>query len=79
GKDIFEGVCNRCHQGNGNAPLYGESGDVSSLGWVSRQSPAQAVHKIRNGVPSAEMLSLRFLDIERVGDLLAYLQTLEVK
>ena len=78
GKDIYDGVCNRCHQSDGKAPIYGELGDVSSLGWIARQRPAEVVHKIRNGVPSADMVSLRFLDIERIGDLLAYLQTLDV-
>lgn len=77
GKDIYDGVCNRCHQADGKAPIYGELGDVSSLGWIARQHPAQAAHKIRNGVPSADMVSLRFLEIEQIGDLLAYLQTLD--
>ena len=79
GKDIYDGVCNRCHQPDGKAPIYGEPGDVSSLGWIARQHPAQAAHKIRNGVPSADMVSLRFLDDERIGDLLAYLQTLDAQ
>jgi hypothetical protein len=77
GKDVYDGVCNRCHQADGKAPIYGEPGDVSSLGWIARQHPAQAAHKIRNGVPSADMVSLRFLEIEQIGDLLAYLQTLD--
>ena len=77
GKDVYDGVCNRCHQADGKAPIYGEPGDVSSLGWIARQHPAQATHKIRNGVPSADMVSLRFLEIEQIGDLLAYLQTLD--
>ena len=77
GKDVYDGICNRCHQADGKAPIYGEPGDVSSLGWIARQHPAQAAHKIRNGVPSADMVSLRFLDIEQIGDLLAYLQTLD--
>lgn len=77
GKDIFENSCARCHQADGKAPLYGEPGDVSSLGWIARERPAQAVHKIRNGVPNADMLSLRFMKLERIGDLLAYLQTLD--
>ena len=79
GKDIYDGVCNRCHQVDGKAPIYGEPGDVSSLGWIARQHPAQAAHKIRNGVPSADMVSLRFLEIDRIADLLAYLQTLDAE
>ena len=79
GKDVYDGVCNRCHQADGKAPIYGEPGDVSSLGWIARQHPAQAAHKIRNGVASADMVSLRFLDIGQIGDLLAYLQTLDAQ
>jgi mono/diheme cytochrome c family protein len=77
GKDIYENTCNRCHQSDGKAPIYGELGDVPSLGWIARQRPAQALHKIRNGVPGADMLSLRFLKPEDIAGLLAYLQTLD--
>lgn len=77
GKDIFEGACVSCHQADGKAYFEGEDGDRSSLGWVAHNRPAQALHKIINGVPSADMLSLRFLPENRVADLLAYLQTLD--
>ena len=45
--------------------------------WVANNRPAQALHKIINGVPSADMLSLRFLPHTRLADLLAYIQTLD--
>jgi len=77
GKDIFQGTCERCHDADGKAPIYGESGDKSSLGWIARNRPEQAVHKIRNGIPQADMLSLRFLDMNSLAALLAYLQTLD--
>lgn len=77
GQAIFEGACITCHQIDGKRYLTGERGDVSSLGWVVRNRPAQALHKIMNGVPGAEMLSLRFLDHWQIADLLAYLQTLD--
>lgn len=77
GQDIYDNSCSRCHQADGKAPLYGEAGDVSSLGWIARERPAQALHKIRNGVPNADMLALRFLELEQIGDLMAYLQSLE--
>jgi mono/diheme cytochrome c family protein len=77
GKDIFQGTCERCHDADGKAPIYGERGDKSSLGWIVRQRPEQAVHKIRNGVPGADMLSLRFLNMESLSGLLAYLQKLD--
>ena len=77
GKDVFEGACISCHQADGKAYFQGEDGDRSSLGWVAINRPAQALHKIINGVPSADMLSLRFLPQDRLADLLAYLQTLD--
>jgi thiosulfate dehydrogenase len=77
GRDIFEGACMNCHQLDGRRFLRGESGDRSSLGWVARNRPEQALHKIVNGVPAAEMLSLRFLSEAQIADVLAYLQTLD--
>lgn len=77
GKDIYDGVCERCHEPDGKAPIYGEQGDKPSLGWIARHRPAQTVHKIRNGVPSADMVSLRFADLQTIADLLAFLQELD--
>ena len=77
GRDIFEGACMTCHQPDGRAYLIGEKGDRSSLGWVARNRPEQAVHKIRNGVPGAEMLAVGFLEPEQIRDLVAFLQTLD--
>jgi len=79
GKDIFEGACVSCHQKDGKAYIEGEPGDKPALGWVAINRPAQALHKIRNGVPTADMLSLRFLPQSRVTDLLTYLQTLDTE
>lgn len=79
GKDIFEGACVSCHQKDGKAYIQGEPGDKPALGWVATNRPAQALHKIRNGVPGADMLSLRFLPQSRVTDLLTYLQTLDTE
>lgn len=77
GRDIFEGACINCHELDGRHFLRGERGDRSSLGWVVRNRPEQALHKIINGVPAAEMLSLRFLSREEIADLIAYLQVLD--
>lgn len=77
GKDIFEGACISCHQADGKAYIEGEAGDKPALGWVAQNRPAQALHKIINGVPGADMLSLRFLAEQSRADLLAYLQTLD--
>ena len=77
GKDIFDGTCQRCHGADGKAPIYGEEGDRASLVWLARNRSEQAVHKIRNGVPLADMLSLRFLDMVSLSGLIAYLQRMD--
>lgn len=77
GRAIFEGACINCHELDGRAFLRGEVGDPSSLGQIARNRPEQALHKILNGVPLAEMLSLRFLSDEAITDLMAYVQTLD--
>lgn len=79
GKDIYEGACSRCHQDDGKASIYGEQGDKSSLGWLARNRPQQAIHKIRNGITGADMLALRFLELRGIGDLIAYLQSLDTE
>lgn len=77
GRNIFEGACMTCHRPDGRAILTGEKGDRSSLGWIARNRPEQALHKIINGVPGAEMLSVRFLGADQLADLLAYVQLLD--
>ena len=76
GQDIFEGACISCHQLDGRMFLRGDKGRAT-LGSVARERPTQALHRILNGVPAAEMLSLRFLSEVQIADLLAYLQTLD--
>lgn len=77
GKDIFEGACMSCHQADGKAYIEGESGDKAALGWIANNKPQQALHKIVNGVPGADMVSMRFLRQAQLADLMAYLQTLD--
>lgn len=79
GKDIYESACVGCHGPRGLEPIEGEAGDRSSLGWIARNRPQQTVHKIRNGSPKADMLSLRFLNLSSISDLLAYLQSIDRK
>jgi thiosulfate dehydrogenase len=76
GRPIFQGVCISCHEADGRAYIEGEPGDKPSLGWLARNRPAQVLHKIRNGFPGTDMVSLRFLGPEQIGPLLAYLKTL---
>jgi thiosulfate dehydrogenase len=77
GRAAYEGICASCHQIDGMAFISAEEGDRPSLGWVSRHKPAQALHKIRNGQPGADMVAIRFMDDRAVADLMAYIQTLD--
>lgn len=73
---LFHDVCANCHGRDGTAFLEAEQGDVPTLGWLSVNKPAQALHKVLNGQPGADMLALRFLGHRTIADLMAYLQTL---
>ncbi|MEO1204713.1 MAG: c-type cytochrome [Pseudomonadota bacterium] len=77
GKDLFEKTCASCHQKDGRAFIYGEKGDVASLGWLARNRPEQVLHKILNGVPKADMLSLRTVPDNQLASLFSYLQQLD--
>ena len=79
GQAIFEGACSNCHQLDGRAYLRGEKGDKSSLGWLARNRPEQVLHKILNGFPGTDMLAMRFMPDQQIGDLMAYMQTLDEK
>ncbi len=79
GQSIFEGACSNCHQLDGRAYLRGERGDKSSLGWLARNRPEQVLHKVLNGFPGTDMLAMRFMPDKQIGDLMAYLQTLDSK
>lgn len=77
GRAAYEGICASCHQIDGMAFIYAEKGDLPSLGWISSHKPAQALHKIRNGQPGADMVAIGFMDDGFVADLFAYIQTLD--
>ena len=77
GRDIFEGVCMSCHHPDGKSGFEMHNGLHRSLGWLARNKPKRAMHKIINGVPGQNMLALRFLEESVVSDLLAYLRTLD--
>ena len=77
GRDIFEGACMSCHDTDGKSGFTTRPGLRRSLGWLARNKPRRAVHKIINGVPGQIMLSLRFVGEEAIADLLIFLKTLD--
>jgi mono/diheme cytochrome c family protein len=79
GRRIFQNVCATCHDYDGRAEITGEEPWLRTIGAVARRSPWQALHKIRNGQPSADMPALRAFDMQASLDVLAYARTLPVE
>lgn len=79
GRQIYQNVCAICHNFLGDAEITGEAPDLRTLGAVAARNPAQALHKVRNGQPSADMLALRAFDMQAALDVIAYAQSLPQK
>ena len=71
---LYATICASCHGSYGHRITT-----MLPLGTFSRQHPREALHKILNGHPAERMPPLRFLKTDRLGDLLAYIQTLPPK
>ena len=76
GRRVFQNVCAICHDYDGRAEITGEEPWLRTLGAVALLSPWQALHKIRNGQPSADMPAMRVFDRQVALDILAYARTL---
>jgi len=68
---LYATVCANCHGTDGHRITT-----MAQLGVFARRAPHEALHKILNGHPAERMPPLRFLDTARLGDMLAYIQTL---
>jgi len=71
---LYATICANCHGANGH-----KISSMAYLGTFARNHPREALHKILNGHPAERMPPLRFLKTDRLGDLLAYIQTLPEK
>jgi mono/diheme cytochrome c family protein len=69
--DYYGTICATCHGRDGHAVMT-----TIPLGRLARESPWEALHKIRNGHPDEPMPALQVLDEQLLVDILAYLQTL---
>lgn len=76
GRAIYQNACANCHEFDGRAQISGETVELATIGAVAARNPAQAIHKMRNGQPSADMPAMRVFDAALLSDILAYLQTL---
>jgi len=79
GAEVFQTVCAACHGFEGTALDWGEPGEPSYVGTESQGNPWEILHKIRNGHPGFEMVSLRAFDMQTAVDVLAYARTLPVE
>ncbi len=74
GPALYATICANCHGGDGQRITT-----IEPLGTFARTKPQEALHKILNGHPAERMPPLRFLKTNRLGDVLAYIQTLPAK
>ena len=79
GAPIFQTNCAACHGFDGRALNWGDDKDPGFVGTEANANPWEILHKIRNGHPGTEMISLRAFDIQAAVDVLAYTKTLPEK
>ena len=78
GRNVFQNVCASCHGFEGKALDWGEPGEPAYVGTEANDNPWEVFHKIRNGHPGTEMISLRGFGPEVAANVLAYAQSLPV-
>ena len=79
GASIFQTNCAACHGFDGKAIDWGDPGKPAYVGTEANGNPWEILHKIRNGHPGAEMISLRAFDVQTAVDVLAYAKMLPQK
>ena len=79
GAPVFQTTCASCHGFDGRALNWGDDKEPGFVGTEANANPWEVLHKIRNGHPGVEMISLRAFDIQTSVDLLAYTKTLPEK
>lgn len=79
GAAVFQTTCASCHGFDGRALNWGEADEPGFVGTEANANPWEVLHKIRNGHPGVEMISLRSFDFQTAADVLAYTRTLPEK
>jgi thiosulfate dehydrogenase len=79
GRPIYQTNCAACHGFDGRALNWGDDKEPGFVGTEAQGNPWEVLHKIRNGHPGSEMVSLRAFDIQVSLDVLAYTRTLPAK
>ena len=79
GAPVYQTVCAACHGFDGRSLDWGSVDEPGFVGTEAQANPWEVLHKIRNGHPGVEMVSLRALDMQIAVDVLAYARTLPAK
>ncbi len=79
GERIFQTTCVRCHGVDGKEINFKTPPAAEFIGTVASGNPWETLHKIRNGQPSVQMISMLAFDVQTHVDILAYAQTLPTK
>ena len=79
GRGIFQTTCAVCHGFDGRRLNFGTRTEPSFVGSEAQANPWEVLHKIRNGHPGAEMISLRALSLSDAAAVLAYARALPAK
>ena len=76
GERIFQTTCVRCHGADGKEINFKTPPKAEFIGTVANANPWETLHKIRNGQPEVQMISMMAFDVQTHVDILAYTQTL---
>ena len=79
GERIFQTTCVRCHGTDGKEINFKTPEKPEYVGTVANANPWETLHKIRNGQPGVQMISMAAFDDQTHADILAYTQTLPTK
>ncbi|MBF0428402.1 MAG: hypothetical protein HQL94_05720 [Magnetococcales bacterium] len=76
GKDFYQTICYRCHGIDGKKINFGTCKEPEYLGTLARKNPFEVLHKIRNGQPGQDMITMAALPVTTQVDILAYVSRL---
>ncbi|MBT8474681.1 MAG: hypothetical protein HKO95_14470 [Rhodobacteraceae bacterium] len=76
GAPIFQTTCASCHGFDGRALDWGDADEPGYIGTEANANPWEVLHKILNGHPGVEMISLSAFPLQNAVDVLAYTRTL---
>ena len=76
GAKVFQNVCAACHGFQGTKLDWGEKDEHAFVGTEANANPWEVLHKIRNGHPGHEMVSMRPFGLDLAVDILTYVRTL---